>query len=321
MSHELDMSNDRVNFCFTGSRQAIWHGLGQELSDNASIDTWKKEAGMEWEVEETPVLFKDFLGISTFNDKKVLYRGDSNAPLSVVGKDYKVVQPGEILEFFRDLVDNNSMKLSTAGVLFGGKRFWALAELGKSAEVVPGDEVNGYLLLTTSVDGTLSTTAKFVSERVVCNNTLTVAMNEISKNMIKVSHRSIWDASQVKVDMGLIDEGWNNFIVNMRKLANTKITSEEARRFFAEITYKKDVNAEDQSWLTVKKVNDLMRLYANGAGAEYSKGTAWGALNAVTELYTHETRSKDDSKKFWNAYFDSDKHKLGAMDKLLVMAN
>jgi phage/plasmid-like protein (TIGR03299 family) len=318
MSHEIDMSNNRANMAFTGSRQAIWHGLGQELTDNASIDTWKKEAGMDWVVEQSPVLFEDTLGISTFKDKKVLYRGDTRAPLSVVGSEYRIVQPEEILEFFRDLVDNNSMKLSTAGVLFGGKRFWALAELDKSAEVVNGDVINGYLLLSTSVDGSLATTAKVVSERVVCNNTLTIAMKEDSKNMMKVSHKSVWDASKVKFDMGLIDDSWGSFITNMRKLANTPMTAAEVRKFFVDVTYNKEVAAEDQSWLAVKKVNDLMYLYANGAGSEYSKGTAWGALNAITDLYTHETRTKDESKKFWAAYYDSDKQKLNAVNKLLA---
>ncbi|WP_414616819.1 DUF932 domain-containing protein, partial [Stenotrophomonas muris] len=92
-----------------------------------------------------------------------------------VSKRFKVVQPGEILEFYRDLTQHSGFELETAGVLKGGKKFWAMARTGQSTSLKGRDRVDGYLLLATACDGTLATTAQFTSVRVVCNNTLQIA--------------------------------------------------------------------------------------------------------------------------------------------------
>ena len=185
MAHNIDMSNDRVNFAFTGDRKAIWHGLGQNLTTDASIETWQQEAGMSWSALEADIKYIDSTSneLKEFPNKKILYRDDNGESLAIVGKDYKVVQPAEVLEFFRDLTSDFGMTLSTAGCLFGGTRFWALAEAGKSVEPFKGDITKGHLLLVTSLDGSLSNTAKFVATRVVCNNTMTIALSEKSKNV------------------------------------------------------------------------------------------------------------------------------------------
>lgn len=87
-----------------------WHGLGNRLPADQSIDTWKKNAGMDWSIEDAEVRFitgQNGIGtISAFPEQKVLYRSDTKAPLSVVSNRFKVVQPGEILEFYRDLTES-----------------------------------------------------------------------------------------------------------------------------------------------------------------------------------------------------------------------
>lgn len=320
MAHELDMSNNRVNFAFTGSRGAVWHGLGSNIAASSTIEEWKTAAGMDWEVFESAVSFNAYGEDIIFPAKKALFRSDTKAPLSIVSDSFKIVQPNQVLEFFRDLCENNNMQLSTAGVLFGGRRFWALAELGKDAQIVDGDSIRGYLLLTTAVDGTLATTAKFVSERVVCNNTLTIAMNEDTKNFARVVHSTTWDATQVKIDLGLIDSAWDRFITNMRELTQVAISEHDAKDYFQAKFYNPKVSASDQTWGAVKKVNDLMNIYKNGNGSEFSYGTAWGVVNAVTDLYTHGNgRKKDPSKKFWDAYIESDKIKQDVVDDMLAL--
>jgi len=89
----------------------------------------------------------------------VLYRSDTKAPLSVVSNRYQIVQPREVLEFYRDLTEVSGYELETAGVLKGGRKFWALARTGQTTKLKGNDQVNGYLLLATSCDGTLATTA------------------------------------------------------------------------------------------------------------------------------------------------------------------
>jgi phage/plasmid-like protein (TIGR03299 family) len=212
------------------------------------------------------------------------------------------------------------MKLSTSGALFDGKRFFALAELDKKDEIISGDTVVGNLLLTTAVDGSLSTTAKFVSERVVCNNTLTVALNENSKNLVKVVHSAEWDADQAKIDLGLVDASWHKFITDMRKLADIKVTNADAKKYVQSKFYNPGLNSEEQSSATYRKVDDIMLLLNRGAGADLAKGTAWGVVNAFTNYYTHGNgRKRDASRKFWAAYYDSDKIKQTVVNDMLAL--
>lgn len=81
--------------------------------------------------------------------QKVLYRSDTKAPLSVVSSRYQVVQPEEILEFYRDLTEVSGFELESAGVLKDGKQLWALTRTGQSVPLKGHDRVNGYLLLAT----------------------------------------------------------------------------------------------------------------------------------------------------------------------------
>ena len=138
-----------------------WHGLGNPLAPQQPIEVWKKQAGMDWQIEEAEVRYvtgSNNIGvINAFPEQKVLYRSDNKAPLSVVSKRFQVVQPGEILEFYRDLTACSGFELETAGVLREGRKFWALARTGQSTTLKGRDKVDGYLLLATACDGTLAT--------------------------------------------------------------------------------------------------------------------------------------------------------------------
>lgn len=306
MAHALTQRADKsYEFAYAG--EPAWHHLGQELTKGASIEEWKKQAGLDWEVFESGITYQSYKGTHTFPDKRVLFRSDNKLPLSIVSEDYHVVQPGEVLEFFRDITELHGYSLSAAGSLFDGKRFWATAEVGKSFNAVDDDAINGQLLLVTSVDGTLATQAKFVSTRVVCNNTLTVALGESGKRSVRKTHASAWDAKEFKLDLGLIDSGWETFMESVNRLTQIKVSDAFALNFFQKEFFNKELDADKQGIGNVKKVNTLMELYRNGTGAEYSKGTAYGILNATTELFTHGiTQSRDPSHQFWNSYFGKD---------------
>lgn len=161
-----------------------WHGLGNRLGPQQPIEVWKRQAGMNWKIEEAEVRYvagNQHLGVfHAFPDNKVLYRSDTRMPLSVVSKRFQVVQPGQILEFYRDLTAGSGFELEAAGVLREGRKFWALARTGQSITLKGHDKVDGYLLLATACDGTLATTAQFTSVRVICNNTLSIALGNVT---------------------------------------------------------------------------------------------------------------------------------------------
>ena len=323
MSHELTQRIDgKTEFAFTGSRDKIWHGLGSQLEDGASIDTWKKESGLDWEIFESGVSYQSMEGSHSFPSKKVLFRSDTKVPLSIVGTDYNIVQPSEVLEFFRDLTELHGFKLSAAGSIFGGKRFWATAEVGKTFEATKDDTINGQLLLVTSCDGSIATTAKLVSTRTVCNNTLTVALNEFGKPTVRKTHASAFDPTAFKLDLGLIDSSWETFAANIKKLTEVEVTDKFAKSYFEKKFFNPEVSVDEQTTQTYNKVSKVLDLYKNGAGADMGSNSAFAILQAMTNMGTHGLRNKQDpSKKFWESSFGSwDKLKNDAYSDMLAMA-
>jgi len=166
MSHELDFSNAQANFAHVGEK--AWHGLGQQLEAGQPLEVWAKAAGLSHTVERSMVQYAAGDILLPHIGRDVLYRSDTNAPLGVVGKDYKVVQPADVLDFFAKLAENNNFELETAGSLSNGKRIWAMAKVNDGATVVGQDVIKPYVLLATSYDGTLATTARFTSVHSIC---------------------------------------------------------------------------------------------------------------------------------------------------------
>ena len=147
MAHMIDQSTGRDAIAFVG--QTPWHGLGKQLTAGADIETWRREAGLDYKVERTPVKFAiaGSDAINDFPDRDVLYRDDTRSPISVVSKWYNVVQPGEILGFFEQLTEHNGFTLETAGALDGGRRVWALARVNDGAPILDADVIRPYVLL------------------------------------------------------------------------------------------------------------------------------------------------------------------------------
>lgn len=284
-----------------------WHGLGNQLSEQQPLDVWQHEAGMSWTIEQSDVLFNvspDGMHIRLHSDAKVLYRSDTLAPLSVVSPRYKVVQPHEVLHFYNDLVHAGGFELETAGVLKGGRKLWALARTGQETLIRGGDRVKAYLLLATSCDGTLCTTAQFTSVRVVCNNTLQMAVGQ-SQGAVKVPHSTVFDPHSVKEALGLGLSGWERFIGNLKALSHRPIAPEEARRYFASVLDETLPDEEDDT-VTSRAMQQLTALYSGagmGAVLTGTHGTAWGLLNAVTEYVDHRRRARSQDHRLDSAWF------------------
>ncbi|WP_223473463.1 DUF932 domain-containing protein [Pseudomonas sp. BF-B-27] len=288
-----------------------WHGLGNQLSPNQPLEVWLQEAGMNWQIQESPVRFiADAVGhlgtIHSFPEQKVLYRSDSKEALSVVSQRYQVVQPREVLEFYRDLTEHSGYELETAGVLKGGRKLWALARTGQSTAIKGNDLVNGYLLLATSCDGTLATTATPTTVRVVCNNTLTISLSGASR-AIKVPHSTHFDSQTVKKQLGIAVSQWDEFMYRMRALAERKVQWTEAMSFFMEVLC--DTGAHDPipnvlpNKRAMEKVQSLYEGKGRGSEMESARGTAWGLLNAVTEYVDHEKRARSLEYRMDSAWF------------------
>ncbi|SAI72952.1 phage/plasmid-like protein [Bordetella ansorpii] len=290
--------------------QEPWHGLGNPLSPRQPIEMWQREAGMAWQIEAADVRYVipgEGLGsIHGFPEQKVLYRSDTKTPLSVVSKRFQVVQPREVLEFYRDLTEAGGYELETAGILKEGRKFWALAKTGQSVRLKGKDEVKGYLLLATACDGTLATTAQFTSIRVVCNNTLTIALGD-SSGAVKVGHRSQFDPQAVKRQLGITVSAWDGFMARTKALAERKVADAAAEAFFRKIlTYPTNNPKQQMVGLNERGLKAVQGLYAGqgkGANLASASGTAWGLVNSITEYVDHHRRARSDDHRLDAAWF------------------
>lgn len=287
-----------------------WHGLGNRLAPRQPIDVWKRQAGMDWKIEAAEVRYvagSHNLGvIHAFPDQRVLYRSDTRLPLSVVSKRFQVVQPGQILEFYRDLTANSGFELETTGVLREGRKFWALARTGQSTTLKGRDKVDGYLLLATACDGTLATTAQFTSVRVVCNNTLSIALGNAT-GAIKVPHRRRFDPDVVKRQLGITVSSWDGFVARMKALVDRPVDPDSVEGLLRRVlTYTgSDGKATVVNEQALANVRRLYEGGGRGALMASSCGTAWGLLNSVTEFVDHHRRARRDDYRRDAAWFGS----------------
>lgn len=303
MAHQIE------KMAYVGDKP--WHALGSRLPANQPLEVWAQRAGLDFQIGETPVRFiaKETAPKGTilaFEDQKVLYRGDTQQALSVVSKRYKVVQPRAILEFYRDLTQASDFELETAGCLRGGRKIWALARTGKETQLKGHDVVQGYLLLATSCDGTLATTATHTSIRVVCANTLAVALDN-ARGAVKVPHSTTFDPAMVKSQLGVAVSGWSEFMYRMKHLSERKVSDQEAEKFLRKLMGLPEASVSPMQRLThVRGINKILDLFAGeGRGADLAsaKGTAWGLLNAATEFVDHERRAKSADHRVDSAWF------------------
>ena len=324
MAHEIATINGHAAMAYAG--ETPWHGLGSQLTRDADLLTWQQEAGLDWRACEAPVMY-DTVQVRAGDDgamvhavtprtadgRKVLYRSDTGDALSVVSSRYNVVQPSDIIGFYRDLTERYGFTMETAGALRNGQKIWALARTPESMTIGGDDTVRGYLLLATSFDGSMATQARFTSVRVVCNNTLTVAAHgHGSGTTVVVPHSTTFDANSVKLDMKLGD-AWAEFASRSHAMAERKVTRDETVRLMMAAYYNlTSTDAIREFQEDEKKRNSAEKLMLRltnalfdspGATLASARGTLWGAINAVTYDVDHATPSRSQSSRLDKAWF------------------
>lgn len=322
MAHDITVrENGKAEMAFAEGTKFPWHFAETQpvmVPKAAPIAAWVEAAGMEWDVCQSPVIYEAGGVSRQFAERFVLHRSDTFAPLGVVSDDYCILQPRECIEFFSDLVHSVGLEIDTAGTLFGGRRFWALAKVGEACMIDNRDPIKGYLLLTSSADGTRATEARFTSVRVVCANTLAMSEKD-SAGQIKVTHRSEWDSSDVKKRLGIAPATFEKFMANMRRLADHRLTDDQAAVQMKILLGKEDKDAAKEGRVFAK-VMDLFRGLATGSDLPGVEGTAFGLLNALTEAVDHRSKAMSDSHRLQNSLMGAGaKLKIKARDQLLSL--
>jgi phage/plasmid-like protein (TIGR03299 family) len=296
------------------------------VTADAPIEVWVNEAGFDFEILSGLVRYIDDVGSEhAMTNRQVLYRSDTKDAIAIHSNRYQVVQPADVVDFFRTVCDGFGYRMETMGVLGNGAKYWGLARTERSAEVTAGDRVDDYLLLATSCDGSMTTIGRPTSVRVVCNNTLDYSLYgdgaDKDGKAISVPHSTRFDPDAVMEQLGLVDHdrSWQRFIETMRALQQTPIDEAVARDFFADLLApparrRRDLSATSFAELVdgdvrpaeaeaiktdrdSRVVRRMLEAYAEAPGA--APGTAYGLVQAVTYDVDH-TRGRTAATR-WDA--------------------
>jgi phage/plasmid-like protein (TIGR03299 family) len=337
MSDEIDMSNDRANVAFVGEREAIWHRLGHQMPAGGTLEQWIAAAGFDWEAVASPLSFYPDLRVDKngqpvygkavkFPGRVGIYRSDTKAPISVMSDGYKIVQPRQVMEFFRATAEKNKLTIETAGVLKGGALYWAMARMNDSFDLGKDDKLLPYACMSTSLDGSSSSLNQFTGVRVVCWNTLQAAIEGGARDAIRTPHNTVFDEKKVQTEMGMMEENWAEFRATAVALSKRKVSRIEVVQFMVDV-FLTDLqrDALDPTDLTaalkkLPRVTAVLELYDRGIGqnTRSAKGTAWGALNAVTSYVDYEGKNLSEDSKLRSAWFGTGKRiKQAALKRAL----
>ena len=272
-----------------------WHGLGTRLTKRMTTDEALEKGGLNWEVELTSLRAESEAGRFDIDCKehRAVVRKDNNSVLGVVGTSYVPLQNKDAFSFFDHAITDRKAIFETVGALGKGERVWMLAKVeGKDFEVLPSDKVDPYLLLFHAHDGSACVTSLFTPIRVVCQNTLRVALSKGS-DRIKIRHtgdvagkiRLAGDA--LRMVGAMIDETKPVLV----KMAQKQLTHSKTEDYVAKVL-RPNVDASDKEQTARLKSNieDIMTLVETGRGSEINgvRGTVWGAYNAITEFVDHK---------------------------------
>jgi phage/plasmid-like protein (TIGR03299 family) len=294
MAHEINITNGRASIAL--AQKSAWHRLGQVLPESFTAETALREANMDWTVS----LQQMFLANGTqVPNKRAVIRDDTSDILGVVGNKYTPLQNRSAFGFFDAVFGEDKARYESAGVLGDGQRVWMLARLPESFDVLPGDAVGQYLLLTNSHDGSAPVTGIFTPIRVVCANTLGQALRSADDSeTIRVYH-TVNAEARLKLAGELLGKAgvfFNEAKAKFSYLSTIQVGSRDLTKYLTAVVSDHDsVRYDDLSTRSKNVVDEIRNLHDGGLGSEIRgvRGTLWGAYNAVTEYVDHR-RTQDN---------------------------
>jgi len=306
MAHELESDKSFASF-----RQPAWHGLGTVFEEEVSTKEMLELANLhEWNVHLEEVAIPDgFSSDKTYNyvTRTNPFDRSQKDILGVVGERYRILQNEELFDFGDALLDGGG-RWETAGSIKGGRQVFGSLALERETVLDPSgvsDKINTYLLVNTSHDGSIAIQASVTPVRVVCANTLNLALgsgigrNRSVKQSYKIRHTQ---TAQGKIQAAREALGLANIYMDeFDKVANEMIQREITQDKFMEIVLKAYPRPEEDKKGAVSKWNTKVELIEDIYTGDFNHmiaGTAWGALNAMTERldwYRSARKGKNES--------------------------
>jgi phage/plasmid-like protein (TIGR03299 family) len=322
MAHNINYNEQTEKHSFFSVKEKAWHGLGQIISDYPTSAEAIKYAGLNYAVEKRPLFTYDTENFTGNPDTDIIIpeievpnffatvRTDTEQVLGVVGKDYEIVQNVDAFTFFDSIVGSkDGILYETAGALGKGERIFITAKMPDYIKVGRKDCIEKYLFLTTSHDGTGSITIAFTPVRVVCQNTLNAALSNhvncikirhtaSATDKLKEAHKMIGITNQLSVELEAVFNRWSR----------VRITDHELKML---IQVAMTPNRETYEKLKTGKTDELSSHFNNMVSSVFdyamtspnqqvdtTKGTLFGAYNAVTGYFQNVRNFRDEESKF-----------------------
>lgn len=306
MSHNLNFNKITNKYSFFSVKQKAWHDLGQVVEDYPNSSEAIELSGLNYQVERQRLFNADGTEIKNFF---ATVRTDTRETLGVVGSKYEIVQNTDAFTFFDAIKDSESIKYETAGALGNGERIFITAKLPDCLRIGRNDVIEKYIFLTNTHDGSGAITAAFTPIRIVCNNTLTMALKNHS-NAVHIKHtadvkKRLEEAHRI---MYIANEKGEMIETIFRKWSKTRITDAETLKLirlamaptpetFAAVAAD---NTDFEFTRQFEEITGAVYEYALSAETqqmETTAGTLFGAYNAVTGFYQNVKSYKNDSAK------------------------
>ena len=292
MSDAIEIRDGQANMMYAG--ETPWHGLGIHVENEVTAAAAIKLAGLDWICEKRPLFTrgqKEIDGIPVIGTEVsgtvAVVRVEDGRVLGIVSPKYSIIQNNECFDFIDTLVGSGEAVFHTAGSLFGGSIIFCTVKLPNDAKV--GDDlIEKYLLLATSHNRKLKLTVQWTPVRVVCANTLNVAMRGQATARVEIRHTRMYGkkVEQAREVLKLNDQYYQVMETQFNRMLDAQYT-EAKMAAFTETLFPS--TGEETAGVTKNKRAKLVELFQVGAGNEKVKNTRWAAFNAVTEYADHFT--------------------------------
>lgn len=304
MAHQLATNPRTGGAAFLSANQDIrplpWHRLGVQVKGAATVREALVAAGLDFTVERRPVMYnhgtEEAPLLRSMPNQYVNYRTDTGEALGVVGSRYHISQNESALSFFDSIVGEHGAIIETAGVLNAGRQTFISAKMPPHI-FVPGDVIDPYVLLINSHDGSGSIQAMVTPVRVVCNNTLLMAIgrhsNRVSVTHTKSADQRLREAGRV---MGIYDQFAQEMSGALTHLTYKRVTEKQVDAYIARLFHSDSEAAGRATSARSANIRETVKgyLYGTAGGQQLYPGTAYQAYQGITGFFQNVKEYRTD---------------------------
>ena len=299
MSHEVES--------MAWAHEVPWHGLGNRVEGNVTIEEMLVAAGLDWSVDPVPCFARHTDGTEINIDRMAMVRSSDKKVLTIASENWKPLQNRDSLEFFRDYTRAGGATLETAGALRGGRIVWGLARVAAGFTINGNDHVKGYILLVSPHEVGKAITVRTTSVRVVCANTLAMAGGVDGHNAeYRQHHLKDFDVDAARATVALVKEGMATMELEANALQQLKMSEFDTVRVLAKFFQPVDAGTKESDSRIEALINEPTLQNSKLAGVIWAAakapgatpGNGWGVLNGVTYWADHIAGRSADARLF-----------------------